>query len=42
MAPKAAAAVRFVRATGGKAGVGSLDAAVELVRGTAGTVVVAD
>eukprot|EP00887_Chlorella_sp_A99_P001531 scaffold8.g1531.t1 len=41
MKPKVDAAVRFVRETGGRAAVGSLDAAVQLVRGTAGTIITA-
>lgn len=41
MAPKVAAACRFVAATGGRAAVGSIDDALRIVRGEAGTVVVA-
>lgn len=41
MAPKVEAACRFVQATGGRAGVGRLQDAVEIVRGTRGTVIAA-
>ncbi len=41
MAPKVAAACRFVAATGGRAAVGSMEDALRIVEGQAGTVVVA-
>lgn len=40
MGPKAEAAAAFVRATGGIAAVGALDAAADVLRGTAGTTIV--
>jgi carbamate kinase len=40
MAPKIAAACRFVEATGGKAAIGALDRAVEILAGSSGTTVV--
>jgi carbamate kinase len=42
MGPKVEAACRFVEATGGTAGIGSLEDAVRIVAGAAGTVVVPD
>lgn len=42
MAPKVAAACRFVSATGGKAAVGSIADALRMVQGKAGTVIVGD
>jgi carbamate kinase len=39
MGPKIEAACRFVEATGGTAAIGALDQAVQIVRGTAGTIV---
>lgn len=41
MAPKVAAACRFVSATGGRAAVGGIEDALRIVRGEAGTVIVA-
>ncbi|MHB1243646.1 MAG: carbamate kinase [Gaiellaceae bacterium] len=41
MAPKVAAACRFVEATGGKAAIGALDRAAEILAGGSGTTVVA-
>jgi len=41
MAPKVAAACRFVEATGGKAAIGALDRAAEILAGSSGTTVVA-
>ncbi|KAL4458086.1 hypothetical protein ABPG75_012951 [Micractinium tetrahymenae] len=40
MAPKLAAACRFVAATGGRAAVGSIEDALRIVKGEAGTVIV--
>ncbi|KAI3435537.1 hypothetical protein D9Q98_001602 [Chlorella vulgaris] len=42
MAPKVAAACRFVAATGARAGVGSIQDALGIISGQAGTVIVAD
>ena len=42
MGPKVAAAVAFVRATGGRAGIGALEDAGAVLRGEAGTLVVPD
>lgn len=42
MGPKVQAACDFVRATGGKAGIGALEDAVAIVEGRAGTLIVAD
>ena len=42
MGPKVAAAVQFVRATRGRAAIGSLESAVEIVKGRCGTVVIPD
>ena len=42
MGPKVQAAVQFVRATGGRAAVGSLEDAADIVRGSKGTVIAAD
>lgn len=42
MGPKVEAACRFVEATGGTAAIGSLDQAVEIVAGAAGTLVTPD
>ena len=39
MAPKVAAACRFVAATGGRAAVGSISDALAILQGKAGTVV---
>jgi carbamate kinase len=41
MAPKVAAACRFVEQTGGKAAIGALDRAAEILAGSSGTTVVA-
>ena len=42
MGPKVEAACRFVQATGGRAGVGRLADAVEIMRGRKGTIIAAD
>jgi carbamate kinase len=42
MKPKVEAACRFVTATGGRAAVGSIQDALRIVQGCAGTVIVAD
>jgi carbamate kinase len=42
MGPKVSAACDFVRATGGRAGIGALADAVAIIQGTAGTLVTAD
>jgi carbamate kinase len=41
MGPKVAAAVRFVKATGKRAAIGSLGDIEQIVEGSAGTIVVA-
>lgn len=42
MAPKVAAACRFVSATSGRAAVGSISDALAILQGRAGTTIVAD
>ena len=39
MGPKVEAACRFAERTGGRAGIGALDQAAEILRGEAGTIV---